>query len=210
MRASGALAAKALSSRPVAPRAPVDRRTRIKKRAITIGLYLVIVLLLAWFFESQSTTTIVFVRHAEKVIGVDDPGLTAAGKARARELSRIMQIVDVDRGVDEIFATQFKRTQETVRPLAMTLGKEILPYDASDTVGVLQTILSDHRGKISLVAAHSNTIRPMIEELGGSKLLPDIDENEYDNIYVVVIPWFGKVKTLRFTYGERYTPQIAN
>ncbi|MEO0580456.1 MAG: histidine phosphatase family protein, partial [Pseudomonadota bacterium] len=185
-------------------RAPLDRQTRIRKRVITIGLYLVILVGLAWFFESQSTTTIIFVRHAEKETTGEDPGLTEAGKARARELNRIMQIVDVDRSVDEVFSTQFRRTQETVRPLAVSLGKDVHPYDASDTVGVLETILSEHRGKISLVAAHSNTIRPMIEELGGSKLLPDIEENEYDNIYVVVIPWFGKVKTLRFTYGERY------
>lgn len=183
---------------------PVDRRTRIRKRLITIGIYLLLVLSLAWFFESQATTTIIFVRHAEKELGQKDPGLSFAGKARARELMRVMERVDVDRGVDVIYATQYKRTVETVRPLAMKLGKEILRYDASDTVSVLQEILKEHKGRISLVSAHSNTIKPMVEELGGSKHLPEIDEAEYDNIYVVVIPWFGKVKTLRFNYGESY------
>ena len=189
-------------------RQPEDRRKRIRKRVITIGLYLLVLISLAWFFESQATTTIIFVRHAEKAPSEDNPSLTDAGRERARELARIMLIVDVDRGVDEIFATPFKRTRETVQPLAMALGKEIHGYDASDTVGVLETILSEHKGKISLVAAHSNTIRPMIEELGGSKLLPDIQEDEYDNIYVVVIPWFGKVKTLRFTYGAPYRAPV--
>ncbi|MEM1261619.1 MAG: histidine phosphatase family protein [Pseudomonadota bacterium] len=185
-------------------KAPVDKRRRLKQRLITLGLYLLVLVALDWFFESQATTTIIFVRHAEKELGDDDPALTAAGQARAVELSRIMQFVDVDRGVDEIFSTPLKRTQQTVRPLADALGKSIHNYAADDVVGVLETILTEHKGKISLVAAHSNTIRPMIEELGGSKLLPDIAEAEYDNIYVVVIPWFGKVKTLRFTYGERY------
>ena len=119
-----------------------------------------------------------------------------------------MQRVDVDRGVDVIYASQFRRTEETVRPLAISLAKDILRYDAGDTVSVLGEILKEHKGRISLVAAHSDTIRPMIEELGGSKQLPDIAEDEYDNIYVVVIPWFGKVKTLRFTYGEPYRPSV--
>ncbi len=181
---------------------PDKRRRRIKKRLITFGIYLVVLVGMAWFFESQATTTIIFIRHAEKAgTGGDDPPLTERGEARARELGRIMQWVDVDRGVDVIYATQYRRTQDTVRPLALSLGKEIRRYDANDTVSVLNEILTEHKGKISLVAAHGNTIRPMVEELGGSKHLPDITEDEHDNIYVVVIPWFGKVKTLRLPYG---------
>ena len=184
---------------------PEQRRQRIKKRLLTIGIYLVMVLALAWFFESQATTTIILVRHAEKAAADDaDPGLSSAGKARAQELSRLMEEVDVDRGVDVIYASQFRRTAETAKPLSIRLGKEIQRYDANDHVTLLETILREHKGKISLVVGHSNTIRPMIEELGGSKHLPDIDEQEYDNLYVVVLPWFGKVKTLRFSYGERY------
>ena len=186
---------------------PVDKRTRIKRRLITLVIYLALVLSLAWFIESQATTTIIFVRHAEKLPDVSDPGLSAAGKIRAQELSRLMQEVDVDRGVDVVYASQYKRTEETVLPLAMTLGLEIQRYDAADTVSVLSEILHKHKGKISLVAAHSNTIKPLIEELGGSKHLPDIDEAEYDNIYVVVIPWFGKVKTLRHSYGAPFVPE---
>lgn len=185
----------------MASRPPLNRRQRIKRSAITIGIYLVLIVALAWFFETQSTTTIIFVRHAEKTAEpAGDPGLTVTGRARARALSEIMQRVDVDRAVDEIYASQYRRTQETVRPLAIALGKEIRPYDAGDTKSVLAEILDEHRGKISLVAAHSNTIQPLIAELGGSKVLPEISESDYDDIYVVVIPWFGKVKTLRLPY----------
>lgn len=188
-------------------RRKAEAKNRLKKGAITAVVYLVLVVALAWFFEAQSTTTIIFVRHAEKTSVDDrDPGLSEAGKQRARELSRIMQRLDVDRAVDEIYATQFKRTQETVRPLAIALGKDVHRYDAADSVTVLEEILREHKGKISLVAAHSNTIQPLIAELGGSKVLPPISEAEYDNLYIVVIPWFGKVKTLRLTYG---TPFVA-
>jgi hypothetical protein len=34
---------------------------------------------------------------------------------------------------------------------------------------------------------------------------------EYDNIYVISIPWFGKTKTIRLRYGEPYNgPEDAD
>ena len=38
-----------------------------------------------------------------------------------------------------------------------------------------------------------------------SSNVPPIAENEYDNIYIVSIPWFGKTKTIRLRFGEPYT-----
>ena len=157
---------------------------------------------LAWFLESQATTTILFVRHAEKAVEpVSDPGLSPEGKARARELARVLGDADVVAGVDFIYATQYRRTQETALPLARRLELNPILYNAGDIVGVLEEILRDHKGKISLVVAHSDTIPQLIAELGGSKNVPPIAENEHDNLYVVTIPWFGKTKTLRFKYG---------
>ena len=46
-------------------------------------------------------------------------------------------------------------------------------------------------------------------ELGASKKVPMIADNEYDNIYIVSIPWFGKTKTIRLRYGEPYDPDSA-
>jgi hypothetical protein len=41
----------------------------------------------------------------------------------------------------------------------------------------------------------------MVAELKGHQSVPEIDDDEYGNIYVVTRPRFGKVKTLRFQYG---------
>jgi hypothetical protein len=49
----------------------------------------------------------------------------------------------------------------------------------------------------------------MIAALGASKKVPPIAEFEYDNIYVISIPWFGKTKTIRLRYGEPYTGDAA-
>jgi hypothetical protein len=46
-------------------------------------------------------------------------------------------------------------------------------------------------------------------KLHGSKKVPAIAAEEYDNLYVVSIPWYGKVKTLRLKYGAPYVPAVA-
>jgi len=188
-----------------------DRRRRRRRRRIQIIIvYTAIALGLAWFFESQATTTIIFVRHADKAATpADDPGLSDAGRRRAAELTRQLVDADVVAGVDAIYATPFRRAQETARPLADALDLPINTYDANDTEAILETILKRHKGKIILVVAHSNTLPVLIANLGASKKVPPIAEDEYDNIYIISIPWFGKTKTIRLRFGEPYAPGAA-
>jgi len=168
-------------------------------------IYTAIAIGLAWFFESQATTTIIFVRHAEQTaIEEDDPSLSVAGKRRVAELTRQLVDADVVAGIDAIYATPFKRSQETVQPIADALSLPIRAYDAEDTNQVLKKILRKHKGKIILVVGHSNTLPTLIANLGASKKVPRIAEGEFDNIYIVSIPWFGKTKTIRLRYGEPY------
>jgi len=181
------------------------RRRRRRRRIQIIIIYTAIAIGLAWFFESQATTTIIFVRHAEKAATpLDDPGLSFAGRSRVAELTRQLVDADVVAGVDAIYATPFRRAQETARPIADALDLPINTYDASDTEAILEMILKKHKGKIILVVGHSNTLPELIANLGASKKVPPIVEAEYDNIYVISIPWFGKTKTIRLRFGEPY------
>ena len=184
----------------------IERRRRRRRRRIQVlVIYTAIAIGLAWFFESQATTTIIFVRHAEKAaVPPDDPGLSAAGEQRVAELTRQLLDVDVVAGIDAVYATAYRRTQETARPIADALDLPINSYDAADTETVLKTILRNHKGKVVLVVGHSNTVPGMIANLGASKKVPPIDEAEYDNIYIISIPWFGKTKTIRLRFGEPY------
>ena len=187
-----------------------DRRRRRRRRKIqVIILYTAIAIGLAWFFESQATTTVIFVRHAEKAAQpADNPGLNEAGKRRAAELAR--QLVDADvvpgLGVDAVFSTPYRRTEETAKPVADALGLTINSYDAADTEIFIEELVREYKGKIILVVGHSNTVPMMIGNMGASKNVPPIAEGEYDNIYLVSIPWFGKTKTIRLRYGEPYIP----
>lgn len=181
------------------------RRRRRRRRIQIVVIYTAIAVGLAWFFESQATTTIIFVRHAEKDLTVaDDPPLSDAGRLRAAELARQLVDADVVAGVDAVYSTPFKRTQQTARAVADALDLPVNIYAVDDDEAVLENILKRHKGKIILVVGHSDTLPVLIANLGASKRVPPIDEDEYDNIYVISIPWFGKTKTIRLRYGEPY------
>jgi broad specificity phosphatase PhoE len=187
------------------------RKKRRRRRTQAIIIYTAIALGLAWFFESQATTTMIFVRHAEKALTpVDDPALSPEGQARAAELARQLVDADVVAGIDAVYATPYRRTVETARPVADALGLEVNHYDPAAEEEELDRIVRKHKGKIILIVGHSNTVPTLIAELGASKLVPPIAESEYDNIYLVSIPWFGKTKTIRLRYGAPYTGDPAD
>ena len=119
----------------------------------------------------------------------------------------ILYGTDVIASVDEIYVDETVRTIQTAEPLASRLDISPIsrnPYEVDD---FMREILSQHKGKIILVVTHSDIISDLIVELHGSKNIPIIERDEFDNIYVVIIPWFGKVKTLRLHYGLLF-PQI--
>lgn len=179
-------------------------RRRLRRQAAVL-IFLMVAFGLAWFFESQATTTVIFARYADidRSQG-DNPGLSPAGQARAEELARVLADVDVVAGVDAIFATQYRYTQETAEPLARRLHLQVQVVDVKDVNGLLEHILKDWKGKVVLVVTHTEPLPMLIQELHGSKKLPPMAEEEYDNLYIVSIPWYGKVKTLRLRYGEHY------
>ena len=183
------------------------RKKRRRRRIQIIVAYIAVAIGLAWFFESQATTTVIFIRHAEKdLTQLDNPGLSDQGRVRVAELTRQLIDADVVAGIDAIYSTSYRRNIETVQPLAKILNLEINYYNPTENEEVLENILDNHKGKIILVVAHSNTVPILIADLGASKNVPPIAEHEYDNIYIVSIPWFGKTKTIRLRYGMPYDP----
>ncbi len=188
---------------------PKDKKRRRRRRAASVVVFAFTTLLLAWFLESRATTTIIFVRHADTDTTMaegGDPPLNARGKARAELLADFLQDVDVVAGVDAIYASEFKRTQQTAAPLAQRLNLEIEIADPYDVVGFTQSLLKKHKGEIVLVVSHGDAIAPLIEELHGSKKLPEMGKDDFDNLYIVSSPWFGRVKTLRMHYAVGWRP----
>lgn len=131
-------------------------------------------------------TIFLLVRHAEK-LGGSDPGLTAAGQARADALAEVL----TNAGVDRIVSSQFRRTQDTAAPLANRLGMkvEVRDLDLSDAAGSSATIAlelaASHPGQTILMVGHSNTIPRIASVLTGVPM-DDLDERDYDNLFVIV------------------------
>jgi len=144
---------------------------------------------------------VILVRHAERADGgakadmmskaPADPSLSEAGVARATKLAAML----ADSGIGAIYATEFKRTQETGRPLAAKLGLTIQPIPSADAAAVVARARADHKGGTVLVIGHSNTVPDIIKAFGG----PDVKmaDNEYDAIYVLV-PATGGLTLIRY------------
>lgn len=191
-------------------RSPAESKRRKRRRRIaTVAVYTLMVFGLAWYFDSQATTTILFVRHAETVAAAEtvrNPPLSDRGRARAELLADFLEDIDVVASVDAIYASEFVSTQQTAKPLAERLGVRVSIADHYDTDPFMEQVLADHKGRIVLVVTHADTIAPLVEALHGSKNVPEIAADEHDNLYIVTVPWFAKVKTLRLRYGIGWEP----
>lgn len=185
------------------------RKRRMRRRFITLLTYAVVVFALSWFFESQGTTTVIFVRHADidqPESATPDAPLNAAGRARAQLFADTLQLADVVAGPDAIYVDETLRTQETAAPLAARIGIEASIADHEDVQGFMNFVLRKDKRKIVLVVTQRDDISPLIEELHGSKNIAPIGADDYDDYFIVSIPWFGKVKTLQLRYGVGWNP----
>src|SRR5205814_6324309 len=152
-------------------------------------------------------TTVILIRHAEKIIDPNNPDvdLSAAGQARAQEIARMFG----DAGINAIYATQYQRTQETVKPLSDKTGVPVTIVNSKGTADLLAQIRAQHSGQTIFIAGHNNTVPEIIEALGGPKY-PIIPETEYDNLYVVTVYRTGKAKIVKMKYGAASQPGIGS
>ena len=183
----------------------------IRKRAsAVVRSFLLIAALAAVAFPigmraiEQPALTLILVRHAEKTIVPPenkDPDLSPAGEARAQELVRMFS----DSGITAIYATQYKRTQQTVRPLADKLVLPVNKVEAKETTELVKQLRSRKTGEVIFLAGHNNTVPEIIAAMGGPKL-PIIPETEYDNLYILTVQSDGSAKLIKMKYGSAAAP----
>src|SRR5262249_29855690 len=130
--------------------------------------------------------TIILIRHAEKDTSesVDqmDPPLSADGKARAEKL--VTRIGKFHPGA--VYSTDFKRTRETVEPLAKKRGKSVQIYDGSRPRDLIDAIMKRNEKRFVIVG-NSNTIPPLANLLAGKELFKNLDDPEYSVIWIIRI-----------------------
>lgn len=149
---------------------------------------------------ASPVTTVILVRHAEKVTdaSLTDPPLTEAGQLRARELARVLG----ESGIDAIFTTPFARTRGTAGPIASAV--KLTPVEiktgATYAADVAAKIRAEHAGQTVLVVGHSNTTQNVIKALGLENA-PAIAESTYDDLFIVTLAEGSAPRLTWLRYG---------
>jgi len=136
---------------------------------------------------------VVLVRHAEKSTQGDarDPELSPAGVERAEALARAL----AHAGATRLVASEYKRTQATLAPLAKQLGLVLETRPAADMAALAKELLEAAPGSVTVVAGHSNTLPELAQKLGvalpdttATPKGPQLGDAEYDRLFVLTLP----------------------
>lgn len=154
---------------------------------------------------AAQATTVVLVRHGEKVDESADPDLSEAGKARAEALRKVLAAFPVER----VMVTQYKRTQQTAGPTAE--ANHLTPVVIQARGGAptfADSIRQAPAGSTVLVVGHSNTLGAIIEALGGPKV-GDLCDKEYATLFILELQPGKPSKLIRATYGTPDAPEAT-
>ena len=147
--------------------------------------------------DTPQPITLFVVRHAEKASGSDpDPELSAAGHARALALAEQL----ADQRVDAVIATELRRTQQTVQPLADRLGLTVDLIAATAGAALVERVSKAAPGSCIVVAGHSNTVPALIAALGVEEVV-EIPEERYGDLFVVRLQG-GSAQLERRRFGD--------
>ena len=121
-------------------------------------------------------------RHAEKATNdPKDPELTSDGIARANALGILLYT----KNIKKIYSTSYKRTQSTAKPLSEAIHVPIQEYNKDTSGTLLRRVLASRQN--TFIVGHSNSVIPMLDSLGLPHKKMKIEENEYDNLFIVTM-----------------------
>jgi phosphohistidine phosphatase SixA len=148
-------------------------------------LFSLIALALAITCVSQVTNaqskTIILVRHAEKVDATSqDPELSAEGKQRAERLVKIAGKYKPG----AFYSTNFKRTRDTLAPLAAKREKTVAIYDARKPAELLD-LITKSKIKRHIVSGHSNSVPGLANFIAKKDVFKNLDESEYGVMWII-------------------------
>jgi len=152
------------------------------------GLVWAFLIALAMGLSAQETT-IVLIRHAERQsIFDDDSPLSGMGQRHAELLVPLL----VERKPEFLFASDRKRTQQTLAPTAAKLGLTIQLRAKSDSLALAAELLRDHRHRTAVICWHHELMKPLVRALGVTGAVPYWPLDTYDWLWIVHIPDHGE------------------
>lgn len=149
--------------------------------------------------------TVYIVRHAERQEVADDasemlkkdPPLSRDGQLRAIGLADDLPIAELD----AVYITDFERSRQTASGVLAVTSLEPIIYPPKDTAGLVMR-LRKRTGEQVLVVGHSNTIPPLLKELGVVEDVK-IDERQYGDLWIVTVPGEGPATLEVRRFGEQ-------
>lgn len=144
-------------------------------------LFLLLFIMTSSSYAQEVTTTYFLIRHAEKADQSKDTDLSEKGFERAAKWNQVLQHISFD----AVYATVYKRTQQTVQPTADRNHKTIAIYDHKNP-DILK-FKKETLGKTVLIAGHSNSIPGFVNALIGKSKYKEIDESIFGNLYIITV-----------------------
>lgn len=133
--------------------------------------------------HAQQQTTLIIVRHAEKVAdGTKDPALSEEGISRANRLAAMLE----SQAIQAIYSTPYQRTRLTVAPLAAKKSLKVDDYDPTSKTFV-SDLIQKNRGGTIVVVGHSNTVPGMLNQIIGKEEFKNFDDADYGNLIIVSV-----------------------
>ncbi len=161
--------------------------------------------------KAKDPVTVILMRHAETTASTSrqrDPALSEQGGNRAKVLAKLLSRA----GVSHLYASEFKRTQATLAPLATVLGKKVEVVPAENDASLLKSLHGLAPGSVAVVCGHSNTVPKLVKALGGEITglvnTPPygdiISGKSYDRLFLVTLAPVpaAAVKTVELSYGK--------
>ena len=160
--------------------------------------------------------TLILVRHTEKATdgSRSNPELSEAGKLRADAFAWMF----ANAGITALVHTEYKRTRDTLAPLAKRLDIESETIGAQEFEALMERLAAAGPDEVIAVAGHSNTIPHIAWRFGCD--LPDLESVEanppieyghlrhetYDRVHILT-PGLGEgpntpARLLDLHYGE--------
>ena len=143
--------------------------------------FLFLLLVVQLSFAQHKTTTIYFIRHAEKIDSSKNPDLSSVGLERAAHWGKIFS----ETTFDAIYSTDFKRTKQTATPTAENKKLDITLYDPKSLD--FDKFKTDNLGKTILVVGHSNTTPDFVNKLINQNVYAAIEDTNFGNLYIVTL-----------------------
>lgn len=156
--------------------------------------------------DAASATVVFVVRHAEKATDdPKDPSLSEAGVARAEALAQLLSAAEVT----ALYSSDYKRTRDTLTPIAKARGLELTLADPRDAAGYATSIRALPEGSVVVVCGHSNTVPAVVRALGGTldgtTQHPQhgemLDDASYDRLFMLVLGENGTARTVELRVG---------